>query len=339
MTQTPEDTPQLDPVSGPVPSLYGVLDLPPWPEDLIVRTLIAHGEWGAAEVDVLAPVVPDVPGGAVLWDLGAFLGTFSLGLARLAPLSRVLAVEANPALAPYLTRNLTRNLPCPAQVLSAGVGGQDGWLVPRARGDHDTNHGAQDYDLIAAGESDSDPDNPPDTPPGSAIPCHTLAALRAEYGDYDMLKLDLEGLEHSVLESDRAYLTARQPVIWSECNESRDSLKLFKLLTDLGYATTYLAFPAFRRANFNKATDLIYPLAYEAGLLSAPPERLAQLTGQVAGEDILMRPLTSPMDLRRALYDTPRWGQRDWAEMSRPELIARLGRLSKGQPLKDFLLP
>lgn len=321
MSQTSETQ---DDLPDTVPSLYGPLALPPWPEDLIVRTLRAHGEWGAAEVELLAPVLPER---AVLWDLGAFLGTFSLGLAQRAPLSRVLALEANPALAPYLTRNLTRNLPCPAQIVSAGVGGQDGWLVARARADHDTNHGAQDYDLITA------------DPPEHAIPCHSLATLRAIHGDYDMLKLDLEGLEGRVLESDRAYLTARRPVIWCECNESPASLKLFRLLSDLGYATTYLAFPAFRQANFNGAEDLIYPMAYEAGLLSAPADRLAHLTGVVAGEDILMRPLQSPMDLRRALYDTPRWGQRDWAQMSRPELIARLGRLAKNQPLKTFLLP
>lgn len=321
MTQTPEPPSDLP---ATVPSLYGPLDLPPWPEDLIVRTLIAHGEWGAAEVELLAPVVPE---GAVLWDLGAFLGTFSLGLARRAPLSRVLAVEANPTLAPYLTRNLARALPCPAEIVSAGVGDQDGWLVPRARADHDTNHGAQDYDLITA------------DPPDGAIPCHSLAALRAEHGDYDMLKLDLEGLEGRVLESDRAYITARKPVIWCECNESPASLALVKQLMSLGYASTYLAFPAFRRANFNGAEDLIYPLAYEAGLLAAPPARLEQLTGEVAGEDILCKPLRGPMDLRRALYDTPRWGHPDWAGMSRPELIARLGRQARNQPLKTFLLP
>lgn len=299
--------------------------MPPWPDDLIVRTLRAHGEWGAAETELLAPVLPDNP---VVWDLGAFLGTFSLGLGRLRPLARVLAVEANPDLIPSLGRNLDRLLSCPAWVVPAGVGGQSGWLVPRARDDTDTNRGAQDYDLITG----------PKRPRG-AVPCYNLPDLRAEYADYDVIKLDLEGLEQQVLDSDRAYITARKPVIWTECNETPASLELLKTLTSMGYEPMYLAFPAFRRANFNRATDLIFPLAYEAGLLAAPPDRLARLTGLVTGEDIIMRPVPTPQDLRRALFDTPRWGMADWDKMSRPELIARLGRLHKGTTLPTFLRP
>ena len=308
-----------------IPSLYGPLAVPPWPEDLIVRALQAHGEWGAAETELLAPVLPDAP---VVWDLGAFLGSFSLGLARHHPLARVLAVEANPRVLPCLARNLDRLLACPARALHAGVGGRAGWLVPRARPDAETNHGAQDYDLVTGPAG-----------PAGAVPCRTLPELRAEHGDYDMLKLDLEGLETEVLQGDRAYIAARQPVIWAECNEDRASLALLNALAGLGYAPVYLAFPAFRRANFNRATDLIYPLAYEAGLLAGQPDLLARLTGRVAGEEIITRPLSGPQDLRRALFDTPRWGKAEWAGMSRPELIARLGRLSQGQGLADFLDP
>jgi len=103
----------------------------------------------------------------------------------------------------------------------------------------------------------------------------------------------------------------------------------------------YVAFPAFRRLNFLGSDDLIYPMAYEAGLLAASPERLSLLAdgpiAHICGEEVIIRPLKSALDLRRAFFDTPRWNRKDWLTLSRPELLARLGRAVKQQTLKDFL--
>lgn len=306
-------------------TLYGPLQVPDWPDDLILRSLAQLGEWCLAETALAAALV--APGDR-LWDGGAFLGTFALGTARHSAPAHVLAIEANPDLAGALGHNLGL-LPCPADLVAAGLGPQPGWLSPLA-GAAD-NHGATAYAHHAARPAG-----------GPAIPCRTLPDLRQEFGDYDLLKLDLEGMELDVLRADFAHLAAHHPVIWLECNESPASLQLFSALTWLRYDMLYLAFPAFRRANFNASADLIYPMAYEAALVAAPAERLAALRAQadalVPGEDIICRPITTAFDLRRALFDTPRWARPEWTGMSRAELIARLGRQEQQKRLGAFLL-
>lgn len=307
------------------PSLYGDLDAPDWANDLILRSLKTLGEWAEVEAQLLARAVPEQ---ARFWDVGAFLGTMSLGVARHRALASVLAVEVNPALGASLTRNLARNLAAPAHVVNAGVGKTDGWLVAMDQPDAAANHGGQSYQFSA---------RPPTGSSGMGVACKSLRQLRAAYGDYDAMKLDVEGMERDVLLGDQDYIRAHHPLIWVECNEALSSLDLHSALIWLGYAPLYLAFPAFRKNNHFGATDLIYPMAYEAALLAARPEQIATFSAAIEGEDIICRPVNTSFDLRRALYDTPRWGRPEWAVMSRAELIARMGRVAQGSQLPAFL--
>lgn len=305
-------------------TLYGALRIPDWPDDLIVRSLRQLGEWCAAESNLAAVLLEP---GETLWDGGAFLGTFALGVAARSAPARVVAIEANPAVRAALAHNLAL-LPFPSELVAQGLGARPGWLVPA---DEDPlNHGATAYRHT---------ENAPGS--GPAIRCRSLSELRKTFGDYDFLKLDLEGMELETLRGDLAFLQQRKPVIWTECNERPESLHLLSALKWLKYEVLYVAFPAFRKVNYHRCADLIFPMAYEAALVAAPADRLLRLADQasdlVLGEDILHRPVATAYDLRRALWDTPRWAQAAWVGLSRAELIARLGRISKGQGLKDFL--
>lgn len=307
-----------------IPTLYGQLAVPDWPDDLIIRSLQQLGEWGAAEA-ILACALIDA--GETLWDAGAFLGTFALGVAtRIAP-GQVVLIEANTEVCPALQQNLTL-LPCPAVLEPCGIAARSGWLVPH---DEDPqNHGATRYRYS-------------DQPAGgaTAIRCRTLAELRAEHGPYDMLKLDLEGMELDALRGDIPFLQTRRALIWAECNEAQESLTLLGGLKWLKYDVLYIAFPAFRKANHHASQDLIYPMTYEAALVAGPAERLERLAARAAelvlGEDIICRPIVTSFDLRSAMFDTPRWARAEWVDLSRAELIARLGRAEKRMSLQRFL--
>jgi FkbM family methyltransferase len=306
-------------------TLYGEMCTPEWPDDLIIRSLKQLGEWAAAE-PILASYL--IEPGETLWDAGAFLGTFALGLAKETRPGRVHAVEANSELEPFLTANL-ENLPCTTTVSICGLGRKTGWLS--VADENLKNHGATAYTYQ------------PTKPEGDtwACPCQTLAQMRRAQGDYDMIKLDLEGMELDALTGDTKYLKERAPIIWAECNESQDSLKLFSALKWLGYDVLYVAFPAFRTANFNASADLIYPMAYEAALVAAPKARLDALVSAapqlVPGEDILCRHVETAYELRRAMFDTPRWANAEWIALSRAELIARLGRRDQKTVISNFL--
>jgi len=305
-------------------TLYGPISTPAWPDDLIVRALRERGEWGAVETELAARVLRD---GCRLWDVGAFLGTFSLGVSRFVTPSAVVAIEANRHLAPHLPRNLSQGMSCPTQVINAGVGLHRGWMIPTPAKEIVNNHGAQEYVFHDA----------PDNAPNEAVPCFPLRQLRHDHGNYDALKLDIEGAEIDALKSDYNYIKENQPVLWVECNETPQSLLLLSAMRSFGYAPFYIAFPAFRRRSFRREPDLTYSMAYEAALVGARPGVLDDVDWQVEGEEIIARPVTSHNDLRRALFDTPRWSREDWLNLGRAELIARLTRADAGQTLGDFL--
>lgn len=304
-----------------IATVYGLISAPDAADDLIVRALNMYGEWSFAEQILIAPLLRDKDS---VWDAGAFLGTFGVGLVQLAGITpnRLVAVEPNPEVLPYTQKNLENNLSFPTFVAPFAVGDSDIELVRR----EDTGEGnAGSIGYMPA------PNNK------GTIKAKSLKELRAKFGNYDCLKLDIEGMENQAIRGDIEFIQKHRPVIWAECNEEPNSILLLEALVWLGYEPLYVAFPAFRAANFNGCDDKIYPIAYEAGLLAAPKERLASFTGKVDGEDIIVRPVRTSFDLRKALWATPRWGEADWTEMSRPELIALLGRQKLQQDLALFL--
>jgi FkbM family methyltransferase len=301
-------------------TIYGSVKAPDWNKDLIIRTLRTYGEWAFSEQLLLAPMLRQTD---VLWDVGAFLGTFGLGVAQLAarPPTRLVSVEPSSVLQPFLTENLKRNAPCPVKIVPFAVGQTSGWLRPK--GGVDANAGSLAYDGTDVSYG--------------AVPCRSLANLRAEYGDYNVLKLDVEGMENEAIRGDIPYIQESRPVIWTECNEDLSSILLLEALVWLGYEPLYVAFPFFRGKNFNRSQERIYPMAYEAVLLAAQPDRLASFTGKVEGEDIIVKPVKTSYDLRRALWATPRWSMPEWVDLTRPELVALLGRQMQKKELAEFL--
>lgn len=312
-------------------TIYGRIVTPDWPEDIIMRSLSELGEWSYPEQQILARLTRS---GDVLWDGGAFLGTFGIGLAQICmqngqPLARLLAIEPGAELRPSLSLNLERNVTCPHAVVPCAIGASVGRLIPDMPADGVAeNHGALAYHAVKGdgGEVGCE-----------GVECLPLWHLRAQHGDYDILKLDVEGMEFEALKGDFDYIRDRKPVIWAECNETLSSLLLLEAMVAAGYTPLYLAFPAFRKANFRGRSDLPYPMAYEAALLAAPPDRLAQLDVSGLGEEIIVKAVTTSWDLRQALWSTPRWAEAAWTTASRIELIALLGRMRRGEDLGEFL--
>lgn len=161
--------------------------------------------------------------------------------------------------------------------------------------------------------------------------------MREKYGDYDCLKLDVEGMEFEALRSDSTYLKKRSPVIWAECNESFASLKVLEALIALEYMPVYIAFPAFRADNFRNNPEKFFPMAYEASLVGASKNRLEALHSLIDRDEIIVAQVRDSWELRQAMWITPRWATEDWTKRSRPELIALLGRMSRNEDLSSFL--
>ena len=305
-----------------VKTAYGYLKMPEWHDDLIVRALELYGEWAYVEQQLLSSMIRPTD---TIWDVGAFLGTFGLGISQLSMQSpaKIIAFEPNPALFDCLHANLHENAPCPFEVVPFAVA-QSSRLIRPSKDFAVSNAGAIAYEDAESGDS-------------NVLAAKSLYDLRQDYGNYDILKLDVEGMEDEAIRGDYDFIMSSRPVVWAECNESLSSIRLLEALVSLKYEPLYVAFPAFRRHNFNDSKVRMFPMAYEAVLLAAPADRISEFKWMVEGEDVIVRPVTTSFDLRRALWYTPRWALDEWAGLSSAELVALIGRQMRNEELVTFL--
>jgi FkbM family methyltransferase len=310
-----------------VETRYGTLSLPDVEADIVVRHLSRYGEWGWDEVRFVASTLPSE--GARVLDVGAFVGTFGLGLALQRKLGAVCFVEANSAVVPLLAANVERNCTAPATVVEALVDRPG--AEPRAGRCADGNLGATSFARDASA---------PDGVAQVAAPDRvvTLAALRGDFGEFDLLKLDVEGMELELLASDEAHLASGRAALWIECNEHPRSLAVAELLLRWGLPLYYFAFPAYNRDNLRGDPAPIFPVAYEAGLLAAP-HTPPVLDERLASHRCVLRSVHCTEDLRAALWQTPRWGRPEWEGVDAQEVAALAGHSLRGETYDDYLRP
>jgi FkbM family methyltransferase len=306
---------------GLVSTRYGMLDLPTGDDQTICRFLSETGEWAWDEATFLALQLQD---GARVIDGGAFVGTFGLGIASQKRLDLICAVEANPGLTPRLKANLARNTSAPSVVLTAMLSGPG--ERPRGGRAQGANLGSASYADGAVGDAIV-------AAPDSAI---TLEEIRKEFGDFDLIKLDVEGMELDVLLGDADHFATGKSTIWVECNETRRSLAIVDLVLSWKLDIYYFAFPSHNPQNFGGLREPIFPWAFEAGLLIAPRVD-PTLTPELASHGCILRRIGSKSDLEEAMWFTPRWLPSEFAHADAPMLAAAASRAMQGQARSHFL--
>jgi FkbM family methyltransferase len=308
-------------LSRSVGTRYGPLLVPGAQDKLITRFLDEVGEWAWDEAVFLARLLPD---GARVLDGGAFLGTFGLGLGMNKRLRLLCAVEANEMVLPLLEANLEQNAKA-VEVITTGalLTGVDGARRPGFA--DPTNLGSLSYVRDRSGEA---------FPPSTTTT--TLAALRDKYGNFDLIKLDIEGMEHEVLSADAEHLARGDTMLWIECNQNSRSLQVLDLLLSWGVSVHYFAFPSHNPNNFKRRADPILPWAYEAGFL-ASPKATPTLSDELASHHCILRRISSRADLEEAMWFTPRWLPSELSHAGPSELAAVASHAILGQARNAFL--
>ncbi len=304
-----------------VETRYGPIFAPAG-DELITRFLLRCGEWAWDEVEFVASTVPD---GARVLDAGAFLGTFSLGLALNKRLSFLCAVEGNSQIVPFLKDNIRGNTEVPAVFVDAML--SEGPTAPRRGRFTSSNLGSTSF---ATGV---DRDNPGEYATRSV----TLAQLRSEYGEFDIIKLDVEGMEREILRGDRDYLVDGATTLWIECNEGLEALRLVEMLLSWKLDVYYFAFPSHNPDNFRGEREPICPWIYEAGLLVRPGNPPC-LNPALSAHGCILRTIDTVGALEEAMWCTPRWLPAGLAHADAVELAAVAGRALRGQSRDNFLV-
>lgn len=303
---------------------YGLFQAPATANDLICRFLRRYGEWGRNEVRFVADALPEGP--IRVLDLGAFVGTFGIGLSAERAVGSLCFVEANPHIAPALRENVRRHAKAPSTVVEAALVPDD---VPRTGVAEADNLGSLSF---VAGVSRSQSIS---IEPARFL---TLSELRREQGGFDLIKMDVEGLECALLAEDRAILKPGGPALWLECNPTEQSLELAELLLSAGLSVHYFAFPAFAADNFRGDPEPIFPFAFESGLWASRGPS-PKLSDTLVKQGCMLRPIFNLENLRQILWRTPRWGMQEWQEMALENIVAEAAHLYQGEIYTDFLRP
>jgi hypothetical protein len=167
--------------------------------------------------------------------------------------------------------------------------------------------------------------------------CISLVELWHNNGPFDLIKLDIEGMERAVLDDARQLLEVEQQVaIWAECNDSPHSLDLAELMLSFGGRSLYYAsWPADNLGSLGDSGEPIFPYAREAALLAA--NRAVAPNDELIAAGCDMVQISSRESLRRAMWLTPRWAPRKWWTDKTTALVAQAVHDLSGESYETYL--
>lgn len=176
-------------VRGPLRGLWWVIGAAP------------HGAWlGRLEVSALADFSAHVDGRAIVWDVGANVGLYTLAAARRA--AAVVAFEPAARNVAALRRHVSLNRLANVEIVAAAVSSREG----TAR--------------LLAGDSPSEFRLADD---GEPVPCVTLDGWRLACRAHPptVIKIDVEGAEVDVLDGAADTIRAARPRIYLAVHEGQ----------------------------------------------------------------------------------------------------------------------
>ena len=238
-------------------------------DTVIGRSLRLYGEFAGDEVDSILSLAR--PGDHVL-DLGANIGFHTLALARtVGPDGCVTSIEPQRYCFQLLCANVTLNQLPHVHCLRAAVGDRPGTCsVPRNDPSARHNAGATEVSL-APGKGPTDE--------VALITVDSLALARC-----DLIKVDTEGFEDSVVRGATRTLDACRPALYIEVHTREKLDRLIALLKPGGYGLTLHHTRFYRASNPMGETAAIFtPTAGGSALIALPPGRSLPdgLPGQV----------------------------------------------------------
>ena len=221
----------------------------------------AYGEFSRAEVDLFAKYVST---DMVAIDIGANIGAHTVELSRMVgPKGWIYAFEPQRIVFQALCANLAINQITNVSARQNALGDSPGFIVVP---DFDPTKMAN-FGGVALGKYSA----------GEQVALTRLDDINLERCDF--IKIDVEGMEASVLRGARDTIKRHQPVLFVENDRPEQSEELISLLFDFGYDLYWHFAPIYNPDNFYQNENNIYADTISVNMLCLPSGTPNQIPG------------------------------------------------------------
>ncbi|HEY8602986.1 FkbM family methyltransferase [Tsuneonella suprasediminis] len=244
------------------PMIYNKNDL------YIGRSLELYGEYSFGEYALFSQIVtPEM----VVVEIGANIGSLTVGLAQLANQGRVYAFEPQRIVFQTLCANITLNNLSNVFAYQYAVGAESGTIkVPDLDPYIENNFGGIELGPEVHGNS---------------VPLTTIDQMN--FQQLDFLKMDIEGMECEALKGATETIRRFRPIIYVEADRQERFTELYTILSGHRYRMYWSLVNLYRPDNFRGVTEDVFQI-FSANLLCIPEERDITVTD--------MPPVTGPDD-------------------------------------------
>lgn len=195
------------------------------------QAFTTYGEYSESEVELWRQLIPPH---AVVADIGANIGAHTVAFARLVPDGAVIAFEPLPFMFAMLQGNIALNGLTNVRAFNEAVGAEHGKLtVPAIDYTKQDNYGG----LCLIGHNQGNP-----------VP---MVRLDDRLAVCHFLKVDVEGMEQSVLEGAQRIISQCRPALYLENNPGPGQQTLIDYVHGLGYDIWWHRAPLFNPENLN----------------------------------------------------------------------------------------
>lgn len=226
----------------------------------ISRSLALYGEWSEGEPELFRRFVA---AGDVVLEVGANIGSHTLGLARMVgDTGAVVAFEPQRFVYNLLCANIALNELMHVYPRHAAAGAAAGVInVPKFDFHAPNNVGG----LSLGGDG------------GEAVSVETIDSLG--FGRLKLLKIDVEGMEGEVLAGALETVQRCRPVMYIENDRAEKSEELIRKIQGCGYRLWWHLPPMFNPDNFAGCTENIFPGIVSTNMLCLPAEAQRDVAG------------------------------------------------------------
>jgi FkbM family methyltransferase len=227
----------------------------------IGRSLELYGEFSEGEIELFQQIVKP---GRVVVEVGANIGAHTVFLAQaVGPMGRVLAFEPQRVIFQVLCANLALNSLPNVHAWQAAVGNKPGEIVvPVLDYSQPHNFGGLSLEGHQLGER---------------VPVMTLDSLNLQ--QCYLLKIDVEGMEQSVLEGAAQTIARCRPILYVENDRQEKAAALIRYIDGIGYNMYWHTPPLFNPNNFAGNPENVFGRVVSVNMLCCPKSLPQQVVG------------------------------------------------------------